>query len=577
MKRQRYLLIVGDAVRRAALAATVARAAQQAGLTERIEGAGFSLLHGSDLGVQALGRNSYVLGTILSRDRSGTLEQLGQPACASGGSLLIERFWGDYVALIVHSDPDQIRALRSPSGGLHAYRADRGGLAFLASDADVLVASGTADCEINWDFVAHHLRYPHLVGALTGLVGVSEIFPGDIQDISSAEGKRRALWSPWTYSDRERQLDDIARAQENLRATIFDAVGALKGSARSILLELSGGLDSSILAAALLHSGACARAVNLVTATREGDERDYARATAARTGLSLEEELLPSHVDLTRLPATRLARPGIPAILRDADDRLLARGRVHNCDAYFTGSGGDAVFCSLASAAAAADIYLEYGLGWRFGRTVRALSTVHAASLWQVARLAIRQARRGALHRGWAPADAFLLPEAMPAAPQYHPWLDEPANARPGERAHIRSIMSTLAHLDGYAREEQAGLILPLLSQPVIETCLSIPSWLWVEGGRDRAVARLAFRSYLPAKVLNRRTKGRIDAYCVGNLARGLGAVRPFLLDGVLAASGLFDTGALEQSLLPGNALDPASVYRILPLIDVEAWLRSWA
>ena len=43
-----------------------------------------------------------------------------------------------------------------------------------------------------------------------------------------------------------------------------------------------------------------------------------------------------------------------------------------------------------------------------------------------------------------------------------------------------------------------AGLPLysPLLAQPVVEACLTIPSWLWFEGPHNRAIARqrLVFR-----------------------------------------------------------------------------------
>src|SRR3546814_18791962 len=38
--------------------------------------------------------------------------------------------------------------------------------------------------------------------------------------------------------------------------------------------------------------------------------------------------------------------------------------------------------------------------------------------------------------------------------------------------------------------------------------CLSIPTWQWVRGGRDRAVARAAVADLIPALIAQRRTKG---------------------------------------------------------------------
>src|SRR3546814_5721791 len=51
-------------------------------------------------------------------------------------------------------------------------------------------------------------------------------------------------------------------------------------------------------------------------------------------------------------------------------------------------------------------------------------------------------------------------------------------------------------------------VIHPLLSQPVIEHCLAIPTWLQCAGGCDRSIARQAFKPDLPAKVIERRGKG---------------------------------------------------------------------
>src|SRR3546814_18425449 len=59
-----------------------------------------------------------------------------------------------------------------------------------------------------------------------------------------------------------------------------------------------------------------------------------------------------------------------------------------------------------------------------------------------------------------------------------------------------------------YPRSTAAPQITPLLSQPIVELCLSIPTWQWVRGGRDRAVARAAVADLLPALIAQRRTKG---------------------------------------------------------------------
>jgi asparagine synthase (glutamine-hydrolysing) len=353
-------------------------------------------------------------------------------------------------------------------------------------------------------------------------------------------------------------------------------VEALAPTNGSILLELSGGLDSSILAAALSGCPAATSALNLVTPGPEGDERHYARATAQRTGLPLEEQFVPADVDLTTPTDRRTARPGIPAILRVADRQFMHAGKARDIDAFFSGTGGDCVFASPSSAAPAADALREFGPGRRFVRAVRDVARIHRASVWGAGRMAWRQAHQPPLHAIWPKDTTFLDLEALPSGPEFHPWLVEPADALPGRRSHIRAIIASLAHLDGYARHSVAPSIFPLLSQPVIEACLRIPTWMWIEGGRDRAVVRAAFRDALPREVLERRTKGGMDAYCLRNYEHNRARLVPYLLDGHLAAAGLLALDELEAFLAKPVGRRDDRFYRLLPIIDTESWLRGW-
>ncbi|MCP2835015.1 asparagine synthase-related protein, partial [Salmonella enterica] len=69
----------------------------------------------------------------------------------------------------------------------------------------------------------------------------------------------------------------------------MNCVSAQLADAQHPLLQLSGGLDSSILAAVLHEMGTPFRAVTLATRDAEGDERRFARAVAGHLGIPLEE------------------------------------------------------------------------------------------------------------------------------------------------------------------------------------------------------------------------------------------------------------------------------------------------
>lgn len=440
----------------------------------------------------------------------------------------------------------------------------------------MLGAMGTAPA-LNWDFVKQHLAFAHLQTRQTGLIGIDELLGGECWERKAdATWQRRTVWTPWVWTAPDREITDPAKARQALRGSVEGAVAGLMPRDMPCLLELSGGVDSSILAAALAAHGADARAITLVTDEREGDERIYARAAAAATGLPLDELAVPGTVDLAMPAAVPSARPGLPMTLSLADDLLAQKARTEIIGAFVSGAGGDCVFCSPGSAAPAADVLRRFGIGKAAWTAIDALARIHHASAWEVAKMAWRQACNTTPPPAWPLTSGFLVNDALPETPPDHPWLEEPADVLPGKRSHVRAILAALAHVEGYGRQEVAPSRFPLLSQPVVETALRIPTWLWIENGRDRAVARMAWSGFLPASVLDRRTKGGLDSYAIAMLDRNRNALRPYLLEGHLARSGLLDRTRLEAALARTARRGDAETYLLFPLIDTEAWARAW-
>ena len=171
---------------------------------------------------------------------------------------------------------------------------------------------------------------------------------------------------------------------------------------------------------------------------------------------------------------------------------------------------------------------------------------------------------------------SFLAAAQEITEPDEQPWLQAPTQVLPGTRAHVRSILATIGHQGGSSRDLHAPSVTPLLSQPVQELCLRIPSWLWVRGGRDRAVARHAFRDLLPPEIYNRRTKGMIDGYCLRLTEHNRTLLRSMLADGHLVAQGILDRTQLTDWFDQPRPARDISYFRILSLVDIEIWLRDW-
>jgi asparagine synthase (glutamine-hydrolysing) len=152
-----------------------------------------------------------------------------------------------------------------------------------------------------------------------------------------------------------------------------------------------------------------------------------------------------------------------------------------------------------------------------------------------------------------------------------------PKGVRAGTRTHIAAIIRIHDILDAHQRAAAETMIFPLMSQPVLEACLSIPSWHWSEGGRDRAVARAAFAGRLPPRVLRRSNKGVLNSLLLPALERARTDMRALLCDGLLARRGLLDREKIASALSRPISEQPDIYGRILVLIDAELWVSMVA
>jgi asparagine synthase (glutamine-hydrolysing) len=114
------------------------------------------------------------------------------------------------------------------------------------------------------------------------------------------------------------------------------------------------------------------------------------------------------------------------------------------------------------------------------------------------------------------------------------------------------------------------------MSQPILELCLSLPTWLWCHGGMNRAIARHAFAKELPTSLHRRTSKAGPDSFLRAIFARNRAIFRDLLIGGVLDQAGLLDIPALDRALATGLDRPDPVIYRVLDLVEAENWARSW-
>lgn len=549
------------------------------GLTSQFSSGQLEVFASAETPIAPLDSGGVVVGHLFSRTGENSIGGVRLPASAEAGPFsrqVVGRFWGEY--MVFHPLPGSVPGLmvmREPSGGVPCvYSISRSGSAFFTSDISLATKVGVYEKRLDWDYITQGLTYPYQKTERTALADVHELLPGHTLEMRGAGPAIVPNWNPWDFVSADRRHAEPCEAASELRETVESAVRAWTAVDGNILLELSGGLDSSIVAACLRGARANVSCRTLVTPDPGADERSYASIIASAMGWAMESlplDVRDARFDFTPDPST--VSPRIGALQHATDSVLSAAAGRAGATSFFSGSGGDTVFCHLTNAAPAADAFRERGLAGGLA-AVRDLSALHHCTIWKAARLTVKKLRHAPRARRNA-FGAFVASHALAGAPDAHPWSDPPVGALPGDHERIAGLVDTLIYRETAPRATHRWRRMPLLAQPVVEACLRTPSWMWISGGVNRAVARAAFADSLPPAIRHRASKGSFVGYLGSVYRQNKSQLCDFLLSGHLHERRLLDETALrrfiEQQDLP---IRDASFLELFDLCMVENWLR---
>ena len=534
--------------------------------------------------VWAQDRRTLVIGQLFGRSGSRAVDAIAESMAAGlhiSPEIFVEKFWGSYLAILAGSDGSRI--LRDPTGLMPCYIREFEDSVVLASDVATLEAARSGPGTVDWDRLSEFLQAPGIRRRATCLAGLDELPPGVLTCYGNEGRSERRLWTPWTFTGAECRISSD-RAVPALRDSVCSSIAAIGGGFDNIVVGMSGGLDSSVVCAALAAAGQRFTALTMYADDPSGDERAYARLVATRTNAALlEHRYEAGQVDLSKSGSTHLPRPVGRQFMQEIERAYRTAVEAQGFDAIFTGNGGDNVFCYLHSAAPIVDRLLSAHERRGVARTF-----VDMCRITQCDIAAMMRATMSLLVRRSPPVqgrDMRLIDgdrQGTEWTPVLTPWLEEVAGCRdtaarlPGKRAHIDLIVGIQNHVEGYDRGVLPPAIPVLLAQPIVETCLRIPTWDWCRGGINRAIAREAFSALLPAPVIARRSKSGPESLTAELFELGRPLLRDILLGGALRDNRIIDAAAVEAALDDPAVARGQLLYRLLELAEAEAWARSW-
>ena len=511
-----------------------------------------------------------------------------QEIVRSGGRRLFERYWGRYVAVVRNAGTGEVSVLRDPMGHLPCMLTTYRGVNIVYSDLEDCLKLGPIRFTVNWHFVAGILAHPGIATRETALKEVSEIQLGERVKFSGASVKRSLEWHAFDIARSDRVLD-VEQAVSQLRATTRACVHAWASCYSGIVHNLSGGLDSSIVLSCLKDAPThpAVTCLNYYGTGPSEDERQYAQLMARHTDTELVECLLdPADVRLERITTVkRSSRPWFYMYEIEHGHVETGLAEQKGANGLFSGAGGDGIFYQARADLAVVDYFFDHGFGSGLLRTAVDAAQVSRKSIWPLLFKAVRARvipeRFNAMAEAGRPTRTLVNQEVLNVGLTdvsfEHPWFTPEATrgVSPGVLWHVSTVSIPPMYYSSFGAELNPERTLPLMSQPLVELCLRIPSYLLIRSGRDRAVARKAFAAELPEQTIRRTAKGRIDQHLRNILDANLEFVREFLLDGILVSKGLLNRQNLDVYLTRERSPADFQYSEILQEhLCIEAWLR---
>jgi asparagine synthase (glutamine-hydrolysing) len=499
------------------------------------------------------------------------------------GEGLLERLSGMFAFAIWDSNRGTLLLARDRIGKKPLYFATTADGLVFGSDARSVLIAGGIDPVLDEARVAEYLFQRYVNAPQTLLRGVCKLRPGHVLRYDREHVEERAYWQL-----DPREPDGLG--VEELRDLVQDAVAARLMSDVPIGVFLSGGVDSSAVAALMHRAGA--RNFSSFTigfGERHFDERRLARLTAQRLGTDHHEVVVDplSFADtLGRLSWYRdepLAEPSeVPLLL------LAERARDH-VKVVLTGDGGDELFGGypkyraerfLRIGGPPARVALR-GAGWLVSRRPTHRQLARAIETVQIRDRSLRWA---SWFRSFSPSelDRLLVPRLRPTAAS----LVEPlktllapyADLDPARAMLVADFLSylpdnMLIRADKVLMAASLEGRMPLLDHRVIERVSNLSGTSRIGVVRAKQILREAVADVVPPEILRQPKRGfPVPVATVLNADTRLARL---LLSRRTLDRGLFDPAQVEALVTGRPGYLPGRELKLFTLAALELWLRA--
>jgi len=484
------------------------------------------------------------------------------------GEAMVDRLNGMFAFAVLDRRRGVVLLARDRMGIKPLHYAIDGKRLVFASELKALLRDPALRREIDPVALDQYLAYEFVPSPRSIVLGIDKLQPAHILTWSVRDGTHRIrrYWSPELgVADGHRSLDEES---ERLREVLRESVRKELISDVPLGVFLSGGIDSSAVAAMMTQLGGDVKSFSVGFADRSFDESRYARQVAHHLGTE--------HRELTLEPDMLLGLiPKLPSLLDEPmgdasiiPTYLLSEFTRRHVKVALGGDGGDELFAGYPTLQA-------HRLAAYYLRAPRVLREGVVEPL--VRRLPVS---RGNLSFDFR-AKRFVGGARYPVAERHQRWMgsfnaqeravllarEVPHEVEDGEAAYADPLNQVLAldmrlylENDILVKLDRASMMaslegrVPLLNNDFVEYATHLPLNMKLRGLRSKFLLKRALRGLLPEAILNRPKKGfgiPVAHWFRGPLKEQLLSV---LSPERIARKGFFDPAAVAA--LIGDHLD---------------------
>lgn len=457
------------------------------------------------------------------------------------------RFWGDYLIIIYDKRNDRFLVLCDPCGQRPVYfHSAVDGSLHLSDSISALVDHGAIKREVDYEYLAQYLAYGYCEATRTGWRGVSLLVPGNGLVLRHGQSPTALrIWSPRDGAQHASPRD--------FTELLTGALAAALEPGSPIMLELSGGLDSTAIAVALRRAGMHQRtlAVTYFDPKRSAsNEISVARMVAKHCEIEHAAYSLldclpfspPKTVPLVAKPATRLC-------FLAQQEHFSSSGACTGSPTIVNGHGGD----SLCLAAPPFSAIVDALANMRFGRaasSLRDLSIHYRVPIWHTLRRASSEALDFFGGSRPSAATALVRPERRPPLGRgfYDDLLCAPSLwLKPARRCQIAGLGAIIDDAQMQARPDGGRPLMPFFFQPVVEYALTLRPEDLFSADHSRLTVRKSVYAASGLPTLWRKEKGDIMHSTLLGVRENENHMRDLCVGGWCASEGIVDVDQVAR------------------------------